>query len=83
MKHSNDKVEEVSKISVIKLKIGNLKSQIKTQKMEIGEFVVAHKSDFKKFNELEKYILKIENLGQIIEEKEKLLADLKEKEETE
>ena len=78
-----DKVEEVSKVSVLKLKIGNLKSRIKTQKMEIGEFIFTHKGDFENFEELQKYLLKIEDLDKVIEEKEKLLADLKENEETE
>ncbi len=78
-----DKVEEVSKVSVLKLKIGNLKSKIKTQKMEIGEFVFSHKSDFENFEKLRKFILKIEDLDKMIEEKEKLLADLKENEEAE
>jgi len=31
-----DKVEEVSKVSALKIKIGNLKAQIKTKKIEIG-----------------------------------------------
>ena len=78
-----DKVEEVSKVSVLKLKIGNYKGKIKDHKKAIGEFVVLNKNKFSEFPEIIELVDKITFLEEQIELKRKQIIMLQEKEQNE
>lgn len=54
-----DKVEEVSKTSVLKLKISDLRGKIKDHKVEMGEFVISNKKKFTEFPEIVETLNKI------------------------
>ena len=74
-----DKVEEVSKISALKLRISGLKARIKDQKTEIGDFIYKHQKEFKESNKIQEHIKKIKEFEKEIEVKKNLIAKLKEK----
>ena len=76
-----DKVEEVSKISALKLKISGLKARIRDQKTEIGNFVYNNQKEFKENAEIQEHIKKIKKFEKEIEAKKILIAKLKEKDE--
>ncbi len=78
-----DKVEEVSKISALKLKISNIKRKIKSHKTEIGEFVVSNKKKFSEFPEIIEILNKIEFLEKQIEIKKEQVNELQKKKENE
>ena len=76
-----DKLEEISKISALKLKISNFKRKIKDNKTEIGEFVVSNKKKFSGFPEISTRLDKIKLLEEQIEAKRKQIIELQETEE--
>jgi len=78
-----DKVEEVTKVSGIKLKINNLQTKIKGLKFEIGEYVYKNPDKFKEFSDITELLDKIKKLEEEIELKREQIAELKEKEEAE
>ena len=57
-----DKVEVVSKTSVLKLRISDLKGRIRDHKVEIGEFVISKKKKFTEFPEIVEILEKIKLL---------------------
>ena len=57
-----DKVEVVSKTSVLKLRISDLKGRIRDHKVEIGEFVISNKKKFTEFPEIVEILEKIKLL---------------------
>ncbi len=78
-----DKVEEVSKISALKLKISNFRGKIKESKTEIGEFIVLNKKKFSDFPEIIGIIDKIKLLEDQIEAKKEQINKLQKKEKNE
>ena len=74
-----DKVEELSKLSRLKLKIGSLKSEIKDIKTIIGEYIYQHKNDYKDDKILTEKVKKIQDIEKMIEELEADIITLKEK----
>ena len=78
-----DKVEKVSKISALKLKISNFKGKIKDHKTEIGEFVVSNKKKFSEFPEIIEILDKIKLLEKQIEVKKEHINELQKKKENE
>ena len=78
-----DKVEEVSKVSALKLKISNLKGKIKDHKTKIGEFVVSNKKKFSEFPEIIEILNKIKLLEEQIEAKKEQINKLQEKDKNE
>jgi len=77
-----DKVEEVSKVSALKLKISNYKGKIKDHKKAIGGFVVSHKDKFSEFPEIIEFVNKITFLEEQIELKREQIIVLQEKEQS-
>ena len=75
-----DKVEEVSKVSALKLKMSNYKGKIKDHKKAIGEFVISHKDKFSEFPEIIELVNKITFLEEQIELKREQIIVLQEKE---
>jgi len=57
-----DKVEVVSKTSVLKLRISDLKGRIRGHKVKIGEFVISNKKKFTEFPEIVEILEKIKLL---------------------
>jgi len=78
-----DKVEEVTKVSGIKLKINNLYAKIKGIKFEIGEYIYKNPDKFKDIPEIAEMLDRINKLEEEIELKREQIAELKEKEEEE
>ena len=76
-----DKVEEVSKISALKLNISGLKAQIRDQKTEIGDFVYNNQKEFKESSKIQEHIKKIKKFEEEIVAKKILIVKLKEKDE--
>lgn len=76
-----DKVEEVSKISALKMKISGLKAQIRDQKTEIGDYIYNNQKEFKESTQIQEHIKKIKKFEKEIEAKKVLIAKLKEKDE--
>lgn len=76
-----DKVEEVSKISALKLKISGLKAQIRDQKTGIGNFVYNNQKEFKESSKIQEHIKKIKKFEEEIKAKKILITKLKEKDE--
>ena len=76
-----DKVEEVSKISALKLKISNFTRKIKDHKTEIGEFVVSNKKKFPEFPEIIAILDKIKLLEKQIKAQREQIIELQEREE--
>lgn len=72
------KVEEVGKISGLKLKINSLKSHVKSTKSEIGELVFSNRDKFGQFPEIATLIQKIDEQMVEIEDLEKEIDVLKE-----
>jgi ubiquinone biosynthesis protein UbiJ len=76
-----DKVEVVSKTSVLKLRISDLKGKIRDHKVEIGEFVISNKKKFTEFPEIVETLDKIKLLEKQIkinkEQVEKLQKKVK------
>jgi uncharacterized protein with PhoU and TrkA domain len=62
------KVEEIGKISVLKIQMSNIRGQIRDNKTDIGEFVTSNIKEFSKFPEIIKIIDEIS-----VHEKEILL----------
>lgn len=83
MSKTFDKVEELSKLSRLKLKIGSLKGDIKDIKTEIGEYILEHKDDYQDNEFITEKIKKIEDLGLVINDLKVDIASLKEKGEEE
>ena len=83
MSKAFDKVEELSKVSRMKLKIGSLKSDIKDVKTEIGSYVFEHQADFVDNEFLSEQIKKIQDLEKLISGLEIEIEELKEKGEDE
>jgi predicted RNase H-like nuclease (RuvC/YqgF family) len=77
-----DKVEEVGKVSSMKLKIHGLQAQIKDFKNQIGDIVYQNQDDFKHIPEINVFIERIQAIEKDIDEKNSIIDDLKEKEET-
>lgn len=77
------KVEEVSKISGLKLKQTSLKSHIKSTKTEIGELVFTNRDKFAEYPEIQELLKKIDDYGIEIEDLDKQIEELKEHEEEE
>ena len=75
-----DKLEEISKISALKLKISSFKRKIKDNKTEIGEFVVSNKKKFSEFPEINTRLDNIKLLEKQIEAKRKQIIELQETE---
>jgi len=66
-------IEEVSRVSSIKLQISNLRGQIRNNKLEIGEIVTSNIQEFSKFSEINKNIEKILQVEkEILLKKEKI-----------
>ena len=78
-----DKVEEVSKVSALKLKISNYRGKIKNNKTAIGEFIVSNKKKFSEFTEIIEIVNKIAFLEEQIELKKEQIIVLQEKEQNE
>ena len=78
-----DKVEEVSKVSALKLKIGSYKSKIKESKTAIGEVVVFNKNKFSEFPEIIELVDKITFLDEQIEIKREQIKVIQKKEQNE
>ena len=78
-----DKVEEVTKVSGIKLKINNLYAQIKGIKFEMGEYTYKNPDKFKDIPEIVEMLDRIKKIEDEIELKREQIAELKEKEEEE
>ena len=78
-----DKVEEVTKVSGIKLKINNLYAKIKGIKFEIGEYTYKNPDKFKDIPEIAEMLDRINKIENEIELKREQIAELKEKEEEE
>ena len=76
-----DKLEEISKISALKLKISNFKRKIKDNKTEIGEFVVSNKKKFSEFPEIIAILDKIKLLEKQIKAQREQIIELQEREE--
>jgi ubiquinone biosynthesis protein UbiJ len=76
-----DKVEEVSKTSALRLKISNLKGQIRDIKTEIGHHIHQNPQEFSHDEAISTKLEKIERLEEEIELKLDQINDLKEKEE--
>jgi len=76
-----DKVEEVSKISALKLKISNFTRKIKDHKTEIGEFIVSNKKKFSEFPEIIAILDKIKLLEKQIKAKREQIIELQKREE--
>lgn len=75
-----DKVEEISKVSALKLKIGDFKDNIKDLKIEMGEFVVSNKKRFSEFPEIIEILDKIKHLEKQIKVKKEQINVLQERE---
>lgn len=75
-----DKVEEVSKISALKLKISNFTRKIKDHKTEIGEFVVSNKKKFSEFPEIIATLDKIKLLEKQIKAQREQIIELQDRE---
>ena len=78
-----NKVEEVSKVSALKLKIGSYKGKIKESKTTIGEFVVSNKNKFSEFPEIIELVEKITLLDEQIEIKREQIKVIQKKEQNE
>jgi len=78
-----DKVEEVSKVSALKLKIGSYKGKIKESKTTIGEFIVSYKNKFSEFPEIIELVDKITILEEQIEIKREQIKVIQKKEQNE
>jgi ubiquinone biosynthesis protein UbiJ len=78
-----DKVEEVSKVSALKIKITNHKSQIKGLKKDIGTIVFNNIDKFSEHAEIVDLAGKVKRLEEDIEIKKEQINELKEKEEKE
>ncbi|MEA2095064.1 MAG: hypothetical protein U9P73_00025 [Candidatus Cloacimonadota bacterium] len=76
-----DKVEEVSKISALKLKISNFTRKIKDHKTEIGEFVMSNKKKFSEFPEIIAILDKIKLLEKQIKAQREQIIELQERKE--
>ncbi|MBW6516676.1 MAG: hypothetical protein K0B81_08715 [Candidatus Cloacimonetes bacterium] len=79
MSKAFDKVEELSKLSRLKLKIGSMKSEIKDIKTEIGGYILEHNKDFKDNEFLTEKVKKIHEIEKTISGLEAEIATLKEK----
>jgi len=79
MSKAFDKVEELSKLSRLKLKIGSMKGDIKDLKTEIGNYVFEHKDDFKENEFLAEKVNKIQEIEKLIHGLEAEIVTLKEK----
>ena len=62
-----DKVEKVSKVSTLRLKISNYKGKIKDNKTAIGELIVVNKKKFSEFPEIIELVDKITFIEKQIE----------------
>jgi len=60
-------IEEISKVSTIKLQISNLRGQIRDNKLEIGDFATSKIQKFSKFQEIQLKIDKINLLQSKVE----------------
>jgi len=74
-----DKVEVVSKTSVLKLRISDLKGKIRDHKVEIGEFVISNKKKFTEFPEIVETLEKIKLLEKQIKINNTQIEKLKKK----
>ena len=83
MSKAFDKVEEISKQTKLKLKIGSLKSSIKDVKTSMGDFVFSNKEEFANYPTLAEYVAKIEEMLKMINQLEMEIEELKEKGEDE
>ncbi len=83
MSKAFDKVEELSRLSRLKLKIGSLKGDVKDVKSQIGDYIYTHKDDFDSNEFLVEQINKIEEIEKVITGLEAEIAILKEKGEDE
>ncbi|MCD6177126.1 MAG: hypothetical protein J7K29_04740 [Candidatus Cloacimonetes bacterium] len=75
-----DKVEEVSKISALKLKISNYRRIIKDYKTEIGEFIVSKRKKFSEFPEIIEILDKIKLMEEQITTKREQIIELQKRE---
>jgi len=73
-----DKVEEVTKVSGLKLKILNLKSKLKEEKVELADFVLKNKARFETEDEINDIFKRIEKIEKEIADKELEVASIKE-----
>lgn len=78
-----DKVEEVGKVSGIKLKIHGLQNQVKDFKFQIGEIVYNNQDEFNHIPEIKIFIDRIQQIEKDIDEKNKTIDELQEKEKAE
>jgi regulator of replication initiation timing len=78
-----DKVEELSKLSRLKLKIGSLKGDIKDLKTEMGSYIYEHIAEHKENEFLAEKSDKIQEIESMIKELEVEISALKEKGEDE
>jgi regulator of replication initiation timing len=83
MSKAFDKVEELSKLSRLKLKIGTFKGEIKDIKSQIGDYIYEHKADFNDNEFLAEQVKKIEEIEHQITGLEAEISILKEKGEDE
>ncbi len=83
MSKTFDKVEELSKLSRLKLRIGSFKGDIKDIKTEIGTYILQHKEDFQDNEFLTEKVKKIEEIELKIKGLEVEITHLKEKGEDE
>ena len=77
-----DKVEEVSKVSTLKVKNHSLGNQIKDLKAQIGEIVCNNRDDFNHIPEIKVFLDKITAIEDEIEKNNAKIKDFKETEET-
>jgi len=78
-----DKVEEVSNVTALKLKISNFRSKIKDLKIEMGDFIVSNKKKFSDFPEIIGILDKIKMLEEQIDAKKEQINKLQKKDKNE
>lgn len=78
-----DKVEEVSKVSGLRLRINKVKSKIRGIKKEIGDIVYKKREEFQDFSDIKELTDKIDRLEEDIKLKKEQIDILQEKEEKE
>lgn len=75
-----DKVEEVSKVSALKMKISTLKTKIRDCKTEIGEYVYQNPNQFEDIPQIKELLENIEEYAKEIAAKQVEIEEHHEKE---
>jgi hypothetical protein len=74
-----NKVEEVSKVTAIRLKINSKKTQIKDVKKSIGDHIYINRAEFDKVEELNLMINRIQKIEKEIKVKQMQLQEITKK----